>query len=481
MIHDESLNAAVALVDRCRTSKLSLGALSESILGVCVQASLNNTTSNYDKLDGFDKKWQESLTADPIFGTKGGVVLTEADGEEHLYIPTCEHDATIDRAADTLSATVVNLTNFTRNTVSPTIEEVISAIENETNNIEGYSEDIEIVDVKLSEAWESNTVKALLNRFNGGVKQYGRDRIPAITLPNDYNPEFRTGSNSIDGIIGSILDEFDMTLVDVIGQIFNGNANAGIYDGNDYITANLNLLRAIVCQWLLDNPVEGSGIDGGTWGVLLNDLSMSYGSTAYAAYSDIMYGIEHDELFIEYDAYKRCVTLNGAVYDKWLDQGGTPEIILGAVYNNELDKIRFDYLLENGAKYTGIWGEHHALENASTVAKRNETIRTALFNALLVQIEKSESLPKNIPVFKLIEAAKKLVSSLHDYQLNDIAATVTDVVCDILYPHTHAKFFVNTINSIYTEGMTTDEVIMHARIEYLTAYVTGSITYKKEL
>lgn len=480
MISKEAINSTVGVVDRCRTQNIRLSGLDDSILGVCIAASLNNITHTSDEVQDFAGEWVSHLDANPIFGGKGSVILTDKKGEQQLIIPVTEHTATMSKASDIIADTTLNARNVVMNVVRPNIERIMTAVETAVNDYEAYSEDFEIVDVKFpAMIWEDSIITHLLENFSG-VSEFviPRADIPTITLPNDYLPTVHTGTARVDSIIQYLLDACGLEAREVVDSIFNGNDDPGRTDDAYYADANIKILKLLVLQWLENNPVPNSGLSNGDWKLLMMRLSKAYGTESYINLKTIEENDKQNMLFLDFDYAKKAIFLNSSVYDRWLDQGGTPEVILGAALSNQLDKMNYQYTLEHKSELLSAWESEHAIRRTVAFNERIDTIRSSIFNAILNLIEELDESELQDTKQNLVRKTKELISKVDDYHLNEPAGVVTELVCDVLYSHLPAKAFLNIINTLDVENMSIDAILLESSLAYVTNWVASSIVYE---
>lgn len=479
MISNESLNAVIAIADRANKTNVALKPLEHSVLAACVTASTNHVVDNFVGDVGFSNAWQDSLQASPVFGLKNAVTVRNDDGENTIIIPTTVFAKTLDDASDIIADAARNAMNIAQNVATPLIGQLIDDVNAAMEGFEGFAEKYEIVDITPSEAWNNPIVVSALGNFSNFAtpKVKRRSDIPRLTIPSDYAPELRTGSASVDTLVNSLLESGETTLLDVVGDIFNGNADAGVYPAYYWESCNGELLKFLVCQWLIDNPIPGSGMSGVQWSTITHELSNAYGSVCYAIGELMKADVANKKLFYKHDTITDQVFLNGTVYDQWLNAGGSPELVFGALMNGDYNAITYDSLIENANALMHVWTSTHTALSNSNREKRTANLREATFSALLQAIDNCDAnyTAPGVSKADMVKCARVLVHGLSNAQLDQLETTAIDVICDVLLPHTPSKFILREVNNQLSHGVSAETAILEAVTTYISTWVSESI------
>lgn len=479
MITTQSLNAALPIADRTVQAKVALGCLESSVLAACVTASANHVVDNYNGDTGFCEAWQESLHASPVFGVKSGITIKQDNGESTIIIPTTIHAQTMDEASTIIADAAKTAMDIALNQAIPAIGTFIDNVNSSLEIDAAFVEPYELIDVGFDKVWDDVTVRGVLDNFSSftSPKMMMRANIPHVQLPTDYEPEFRTASARVDQMFNELLEEAGLTFIGVIGDLFNGVGDAGAYPAQYWMNPNETLIKFLTAQWLVNNPIPGCGLSSDQWSAVTHGLSNAYGSLAYILRSMFERDIAAKKLYYYYDTVNGKVYLNNVVYDQWLDNGGSPEIIIGAVMSSDFAGLTYDNLLANSAKYMAAWTAHHtALKNASD-AKLDAARRDAVFDALLRLVDGlgTDQLPPNANKADLVKRVKSLCAALTRYDLNNLSTTAILLVCNTAFYHTPARDILLNYNSILANGVEEQQAILDAVSDYITDWVTSSV------
>lgn len=227
-----------------------------------------------------------------------------------------------------------------------------------------------------------------------------------------------------------------------------------------------------------------------------SDMSLSAYQTAVAQYVDyagsmltdtlnkIAVGIRNKNLIVEKNESKLEVSVNGEVYPQWLEAGGSPEIILGALISSGsgmsqalIDEKRGEYLrqwssystfyrtqeLNNSFKYAKDY-----LDNAFTMSLQTLTLTEQEFVA---------GTPRFVE--QVLERARKHIhDTLKPVDLNDPYAIALDLVAGQRFYYTSAKQILSDINDASKANLNVDvrEAALLAVINYVSDFVADQIT-----
>lgn len=483
MITNESINSVLVVADRTAKAGMTLGALDNSVLGACVIASSTYAVDNFNGETGFVEAWQESLEESPVFGVRGPVTIKDDNNESTVIIPTTVHAKTMEEASDIIAAAASNALSHAQNVATPVIGNFVDGINDALSLEDAFIERYEVIDVNPNDAWESPIVLSALDNYRSfnTPKIVKRSDIPNIIIPADYVPEVHTGSATIDALLQKLLDDCDLTAVQVIGKIFNGNEDAGAYPASYWKENNLILVNFLITQWLINNPLPSSGMNSMQWSTLTNQLSTAYGSLANIVRQLLVSDVEQNKLFYYHDLATDQVYVNGVVYDKWLSAGGSPELIFGCLMEGNYSALTYQGMIDDSSRLLSIWtNTHNALRNANR-SKREANLREAAFNTLLSEIESLEvdNYAPGASKVSMVNLAREQVRKLSLVELNNLEQVSIDLCCDVLFPHTPSKLILKDVNQQLSAEIPLKDALMGAAAHYITDWILSSIVIDK--
>jgi len=160
------------------------------------------------------------------------------------------------------------------------------------------------------------------------------------------------------------------------------------------------------------------------------------------------------------------VAVMGRVYRQMLDQGLTPEALIG----NEMAGRRFSQgqLIENKTVLEQIYTREMNLRSLKVQSEMTGIVRDGVR-----QIVNGEIVEKDLGE-DMADAQRKLVelcSKIHEKCCDDLNQLITEIICEVFYPKTDALTFINLMNRVGAQ-MEADadprEVALMATVKYIS-------------
>lgn len=192
----------------------------------------------------------------------------------------------------------------------------------------------------------------------------------------------------------------------------------------------------------------------------LNTLIRSYPST------DINMSVGNGNEIIIY--------VNGDVYSRWLNDGGTPETIMGAFITDR--KLAYQELLDGRAGYEKAWTQHLKIRSAYITEERFNRTAYALRTVILAAIDEHDepTLSKELLRNRMVD----VLGDFHKRHLDNFTGYIRDVVCKVFYAHTNVLVLLREMDSIKNANpeMDMDEVAILAGIEFIAEWFSVQMT-----
>lgn len=486
MIETTSLNAAHTLSEKLAAANRGLIAVPRSVLAACIEAS--KTPMAYDHTnDDWQTAWVGSLGAAPIWGTRDNVTLDDEDGGQTVILPTAVHECTMNEATGVASCSVVTALAAARNIHKPIIADFIERVSKQIEITNQIIEPVELIDIHLNPAWEEPAIRALINRYGKDQRSsiVNRSEIPAIPCPADLDDLVRTGSAQVDKAFAELLREAGLTVSEVFDSIFNSSGNIGGGVAKIWLTRNKLLAQFVLVSILADTPPEGTGMSKNKWETLCSRLMMAMGYICWVHAKEEESVRESKRLVADVDVAAGKIYLHGAVYDKWLDEGGVPELIYGAYLDtNSIKDVKYDLLLENKEQHLGSWRRYHSVK----AARDEQDLVARIKNALLLVIGDMAktidptALAPNMTPLALVNWGNDVVRALAGAEwTRDLGLTCLKVACDVFFSHTPSKRLLLRINDLVNNRqMEAEEAASVAAIEYMNDWLAGQVQIRAE-
>lgn len=304
-----------------------------------------------------------------------------------------------------------------------------------------------------------------LSDFTRKLEEFGSIVVPNdVALTLDYKPMagnqvmelMKVGSEAYD----SAVELFAASVgFDFLEQIWN---QAFTYDRS---TKSLNDLRAdpktgqagamaiyLIASKLLadtDNMPEVTGqamLSRASYGTALRALLEASGYSVYSQWTGANALVKAGKLIDK--IVNRVIYVNGQVYDKYMEDGGDVEVILGAAITSKDAYV--SELTEKAETYKSKWQQVVATEKHN--ASKNQLMESQRVLLDFVRQYVIDNAP-NDPVIAnnmetIFEAARIIVDRISLPELDQTHLVACKVVCGAIYNHTQAYEFLSIYNDV---------------------------------
>jgi hypothetical protein len=169
------------------------------------------------------------------------------------------------------------------------------------------------------------------------------------------------------------------------------------------------------------------------------------------------------------------IEVNSDVYNDWLKEGGTPEVLFGAYASDS--QRGFGALLADAEQYCKIWArEKNILDSKIRIDMKSikaKALRKAFYEVI-------KNLPENVqsePVSDMTARVDHIVDNLDAHRLEDIYYVVRMLVCRAIFPNSSAQEILTSIDEVSkaNPGMCERDAALIASIEYVSTWVASQI------
>lgn len=396
-----------------------------------------------------------------------------------------DHDVNLEEIVSISATAVATVLSIARNQVNPLIrsvtEEVKTRLEDEINNI---SNPISIEMENGTPLWTSPTVNALVEKYKGVSLVNGYSTLVEKVEPIDFVNSVKTG-----------IVDFD-NLVERINR--NGSPARGVFNSIYHVDKNYSSELVKVIRYFSDDElillflmaVNMETNTPTTKGMGLEDFTQYNMAVKVNAAVEINNRIEvinrrisTKRLITSYPAHEfgesteSVIRVNGNVYKKWLTEGGSPEVLFGALLSDR--NTNYQDLLTNKDKYLAVWGRKERLLMIKRTNQSFVIMQRLLTQALTKEINTCDS-EEQYCVVKgtLHERLKEHVGHMCADDINDLYLTVRHLVCNVFFPHTDVKRILSEMDVILRAGEVEDpkEAALYVAVNYVSDWVADQIT-----
>lgn len=281
---------------------------------------------------GAIEPWQNDKGS---YDLNGGVI-------EHVVNSTdsvtggCEHTLMQDELARMIAPKVTGYLAHARTVVGPAVEEFVRHLDESVQVFRGViAHDFEIKTQGLP-APLSDT--GILNSIKKGETVLPRDfELPVLGLPavagDGLTNLLHTGSPAFDALVDSWAEKVGYDFIHgVWEQLFSASAsvrpvNASVYfhdsqEGNDRL-----MVAFLFCRTMWDNPSEGTQVSLNNYNDKVSELRLQVATRLNQRINNAERSEKAGNLLVS--TFNRKIIVNQSVYIKWLQSGGTNEVLFG--------------------------------------------------------------------------------------------------------------------------------------------------------
>lgn len=149
------------------------------------------------------------------------------------------------------------------------------------------------------------------------------------------------------------------------------------------------------------------------------------------------------------------IVVHDDLYSEWLEAGGSPEIIYGAMFSDHARNS--ELLLQNKTFYIAECEKYLAQVGAANDANRDRFIKSAIFESFMDQVKTQDPVEGiNVNRDELHYQLRDILGNATTTELNDTTNLVTNLVCDLMFPNTYSKHIIQQMNRYQQERPNAD-------------------------
>lgn len=172
---------------------------------------------------------------------------------------------------------------------------------------------------------------------------------------------------------------------------------------------------------------------------------------------------------------RRVIHVNNDTYVKFLDEGGSPECLFGAVLRGA--STTYASLMAerevNEKTYARFLGIHNQRVAAEVYTSQRDAARVAM--ARYVASLPEADLPA--PVLQLQQRTQQLLGLLQPRHFENELVVIRNLVCDVLYPQTNARMFFEAMDAAERANpdMSPRECALEAELDLIARWLASQI------
>lgn len=450
MLHEANLIVAAKVADQLQERKISLEAKEGTPVGL-VTSSLGSWAGRTELMPN---QYSE-------------VMVHEAStlGAANGAIPI--HDEKIEWAVELISKGVSRDLDIAKNTISPSIQRVSDEVEEEVSKaFSSAAHGFELISTDLPKIFLDQRIDNLFARYNtikpGAVATMLV--FPELSV-SELRRRINTGDDDINELLAEIADGEDFELLVQMYNLYFVKATGSSTMDLVKLASDSKSVVNLLLMYFLTIGLEADLPEGvnGSFGSVTNYLKTlrgHLGASVYRHMRAIERAISEKRLITTVTGFgnERKVYLNSVVYNSFLDAGGTPEAIFGAVASDH--SFEYNAMVDNRIKLERAWERRLDAIHSQNNANKLTLIVSALRKSIFGIIGEMEVIPFGAGTkADMINRVRDETSNFYLADMNDLPKSIKTIVLKSLYPaQTNAGFIINGIDK-YTGDLTEDEAI----------------------
>lgn len=433
MLTSTAIAAAFALSEKLADRSYAIQAISDTPLSKLTALSIE-ADAYVNALPA--KERQEAMDAmAPLSVRLQNNTLADSDGGAH--------DAAMDEAVALVSRAVLYTLDLARNTVNPLIARVVDEVSAQiTERTTAASSPVWIETEQLNPLFLSPMLMELVGR-------YGQSLVTQRQLMNLGLPVPDAGSIAELTSVGAALLDADIaSFVQSIGAewiettwncLFNSDQPlTAFFGGRNY---DSTLLAFLLVRHAAEHIPEGiTTIDLATWREYTSDLTASLGRLVCDQIDAWNFDVKARKLIVSRPSVSSPegpVTVLAPVYNEFINAGGTPETIFGALYSD--GETGFQALLDGKVQYEKAWQSSRGLIQQRASAEMFTCMVEALSFSLARIVNEIPDDQLQLPRAEMHNVIAERLSHAKPSDLDNLYLLVRKAICRVLYPHTDAE------------------------------------------
>lgn len=356
-----------------------------------------------------------------------------------------------------------------RNTVLPHIKTLVERL---TESVEGRRvaacSPYEIVMKEIPAVFTNQAILGMAQRVNTQGITYPPARAINVMVLDQIITLAKTGMAGVDDDVAASLSINNNEGYAAIMDVLAGRKAFGDIDF-DYAAGLL-----VVCNAIYNEPSDGVSMGLNEYQAEVNKLILACSAMVLSRIATYKHSREVGLLYVPIQTSITQVVVMGEAYRKLLDQGLSPEALLG----NEMAGRKYSQgqLIENKLALEAIYAREMNLRALRTANEMFGITRNALSTLLYTEIGTLD--PESVDVGILRSRLQQELERLTESRCADICQVMTDVVCNVFYPESDARSVIMIINRVGAQfGGDADprEIALLATIKYVNNWMASQL------
>lgn len=368
-------------------------------------------------------------------------------------------------ASECVSRTLDNA----RNVVLPHIKLLVEQV---TGSVEGRRQSAtspyEIVMKEIPAAFTNQGIIGMAERYGVRDLTYPPAKVINIMVLDDIVAHAKTGMAGSDADLANLLSLNNNEGYAQVMDVLAGRKGFGDMDF-DYAPGLM-----VVAQAIYDEPGEGVKLGLHDYNAALNAVIHAAAAMTLTRAANFKRSRELGLLYVPERTSITQVIVMGEAYRKLLDDGLSPEVLIG----NEMAgrKYTAGQLIENASGLKSIYDREMNLRALRTQSEMFGICRNVIDTAVRMEIAKLDADSVDTDILRTRLSAE--IDKLTEAKCGDLYQALTDIVCNVFYPESDARSVIMIINRVGAQfGGDGDprEIALLATIKYVNNWIASQL------
>ena len=345
------------------------------------------------------------------------------------------HDELMEEATDLVASAISGIVTVSRTAANPVINDCIESVQKEIDQLTVGQPLFDIQMQYLPPIYENSALITMVERYR---ETPSVSRRPMGWLPADPSEEVltkavKTGVARLDAEVNTLTSDDDRSLLKEAWDTLRMDSV-----DRKYPPKLVDAIAFLMCRKL---ATDLTFLDA--------DLPIELGAAATQVAQimaqkgrSIWVNIQKDERDLKVGSFvsrmpvsgskSNEIKVNGRAYKKWLSDGGTPEVLMGAAISN-LDRYPTgSSLLANATMYQKRYQQGQQSKAMEDLANQHVSARNAIMRCMTRYINEEDALENKAEFHQRL---KKWVNTYGLTSNTDYTQYCRRMVCEVLYPN----------------------------------------------
>lgn len=427
-----------------------------------------------------------------------GVLANDnADGGAISDICNCdteEHNAAMEYVVGLSTSAVQNVLFNAKNVVVPMIQQLVDGYEKYVSaTVNGSANNVIVKPVFSHDIWNNPVVLSMVEKYDGvPLTKVNLTLMFPVKSAEELAEFIKTGSTRFDAEMADYLDglskQFGYNVLDAVYKnVFSFEAGKNYVVLDDYINpfsgqrenAMVTLLLAARLMTNVPDGIEMSLIE---YQAYVSAIVEQAGRAVMRAIQTMESDLKNKTLISTYPSIpfgnpyiESVIQVNGKVYNQWLAEGGSPEVLFGAYATSQ--ERGYTTLLDNKEDYLRAWDREKKIIEAKVRFEMRSIRSTALRKAFFDVIKDLPEDQKRLPAVDMVKLSDMLIDNMDDKAFEYIYKYARKLICRSAFPGTDFEDFLKSIDAAAeaNPGIDEREAALLATIEYVSKWVASQV------